>query len=65
MSGQVVIDASLAVAWVVEEDAMAGALAPLEAWENQRVRRLAPCWFACEVGAALYLRDAAARSRGQ
>jgi predicted nucleic acid-binding protein len=61
MSGVVVVDASLAVAWVIEERFTAEARALLIDWEQQQVQRTVPCWFACEVGSALYRR----RRRGE
>jgi predicted nucleic acid-binding protein len=56
VSGVVVVDASLAVAWVLPEPATEQARARLIEWERREVQRLVPCWFACEVASALYKR---------
>lgn len=50
----VVVDASLAVAWVVTEESTSPAWAKLVEWDRGSVQRLVPCWFACEVASALY-----------
>lgn len=49
----VVVDPSLAVAWVVEEVYSAPARARLLDWEQRGVRRLAPALFASEGASAL------------
>src|ERR1700730_17917754 len=56
MSGAVVVDASLAVAWVVEERFTQQARSLLIEWERHGIDRIVPCWFACEVASALYPR---------
>jgi predicted nucleic acid-binding protein len=52
----VVVDASLAIQWVVRDPHHAEAQSLLLDWDARRVRRVAPGWFACEVGNALYKR---------
>ena len=61
MSGAVVVDASLAVSWVVEERFTEQARSRLIDWEQHDVQRIVPCWFGCEVASALYQR----RRRGE
>jgi len=56
VSGVVVVDASLAVTWVVDERFTEQARDLLIEWERHDVQRLVPCWFACEVASALYRR---------
>lgn len=53
MSSSVVVDPSLAVAWVVQEVHSAAARALLLTWERTRVRRIAPALFASETATAL------------
>jgi predicted nucleic acid-binding protein len=53
---RVVVDASLALKWVLDEVDSAAALALLNLWARQRLRALAPGWFACEVANALHQR---------
>lgn len=53
MSGTVVVDASLAIAWVVQEIRSEAARALLLTWERQQVRRVAPALFAAETASAL------------
>jgi predicted nucleic acid-binding protein len=52
----VVVDASLAVQWFVEEEHSTEARRLLREWEEAHVRRIAPSWFACEVGNVVYRR---------
>ena len=52
--GIVVVDASLALKWVLNEPDTPAALALLEEWQRAGVRAVAPSWFACEVGNILY-----------
>lgn len=52
----VVVDASLAVKWFLEEEQSIEARQLLREWEAARVRRVAPSWFACEVGNVLHRR---------
>ena len=56
MSGSVVIDASLAVKWLVEEDDSDKAHAALESWVARDVTRIAPYLRPFEVANALYRR---------
>ena len=56
MSGCVVIDASLAVKWLVEEDDSDKAHAALESWVTQDIARIAPHLLAFEVANALHRR---------
>lgn len=56
MSGEVVVDASVAVKWVVTEPLTREARDLLAGWLQTDVARLAPCWFACEVANVLYRR---------
>ena len=53
---RVVVDASLALKWVLDEVDSASALALLRLWARQRLRALAPGLFACEIANALYQR---------
>jgi predicted nucleic acid-binding protein len=53
---QVVVDASLAVKWVLEEDLTAEARAVLLGWQSRETRRIVPSWFCCEVANVLYKR---------
>ena len=50
----VVIDSSVAIKWLVEEDDSATALRLLEAWETGRVSPVAPAWIDVEVGNILW-----------
>jgi predicted nucleic acid-binding protein len=52
----VVVDASLAVKWILNEVWHHKALALLTQWEQQSVVRIAPSWFSCEVAIVLYKR---------
>jgi predicted nucleic acid-binding protein len=52
----VVVDASLAVKWILNEVWHHEALALLTQWEQQSVVRIAPSWFSCEVANVLYKR---------
>ena len=51
-----VVDASLAVKWVIPEDNSAEADTLLQDWQNRSSRRVVPSLFACEVGNVLYKR---------
>ena len=53
---QVVVDASLAVNWVLEEDQTAEARATLHEWQTRGARRIVLSWFGCEVANVLYKR---------
>ena len=53
MNGIVVVDASLAVAWVVEEEHTPAARSLLNTWEAEGARRLVPALFATESATAL------------
>ncbi|HEY7030807.1 MAG TPA: type II toxin-antitoxin system VapC family toxin [Thermomicrobiales bacterium] len=54
MSDRVVVDASLAVKWVLREVHTPEAVYLLTEWEQRRVRRLAPTWFLAEVANVRY-----------
>ena len=56
MSGAVVVDASLAVKWLVEEDDSGKAHAVLQAWVARDVIRIAPHLMPFEVANALHRR---------
>ncbi len=53
MSGEIVVDASLALKWVLEEPYTAEANDLLENWGEQRNKLLAPALFLYEVANAL------------
>jgi predicted nucleic acid-binding protein len=54
MSSEIVVDASLAVKWVLIENWSVEARVQLAAWEDQHIRRIVPSWFACEIANVLY-----------
>ena len=56
MNGSVVVDASLAVKWLVEEDDSDKAHALLEAWDGESLRPTAPGFLPAEVTNALHRR---------
>ena len=56
MNGSVVVDASLAVKWLVEEDDSDKAHAILQSWVAQGIRRIAPYLMPFEVANALHRR---------
>ena len=56
MSGSVVVDASLAVKWLVEEDDSDKAHAVLQSWVARDVTRIAPHLMPFEVANALHRR---------
>lgn len=58
MNGVVVVDASLAVKWLVDEEGSDEAHAALEAWVAQDVTRIAPYLMPFEVANALHRRVA-------
>ena len=58
MNGVVVVDASLAVKWLVEEEDSDKAHAALESWVAQDVTRIAPYLMPFEVANALHRRVA-------
>lgn len=51
-AGAVVVDASLAMAWVLQEVHTAAAWARLNAWDRAGIARLAPALFAAETASA-------------
>jgi predicted nucleic acid-binding protein len=53
---EVVVDASLAVKWVLEEEDTDRARALLRDWQARSIRRVVPTWFVCEVTNVLYRR---------
>jgi predicted nucleic acid-binding protein len=56
VSGSVVVDASLAVKWVLTEPYTNEAVALLTDWSSQQIAPVVPGWFACEVANVLYRR---------
>ncbi|MHB8647054.1 MAG: type II toxin-antitoxin system VapC family toxin [Thermomicrobiales bacterium] len=52
----VVVDASVAVKWVLTEDGTAEARSLLARWVLARLQPIAPSWFACEVANVVYRR---------
>ncbi|MDQ6604768.1 MAG: type II toxin-antitoxin system VapC family toxin [Chloroflexota bacterium] len=50
----VVVDASIAVKWVLTEDGTADARSLLAHWVAARLQPIAPSWFACEVANVVY-----------
>lgn len=56
MSGSVVVDASLAVKWLVEEDDSDKAHAVLQSWVAQDITRIAPYLMPFEVANVLHRR---------
>ncbi len=52
----VVVDASIAVKWVLTEDGTADARSLLAQWIVARLQPIAPSWFACEVANVVYRR---------
>ena len=56
VNGSVVVDASLAVKWLVEEDDSDKAHAALQAWVAQDITRIAPHLMPFEVANALHRR---------
>lgn len=50
----VVVDASVAVKWVLTEDGTAEARSLLTHWISARLQPIAPSWFACEVANVVY-----------
>lgn len=54
MSGYVVVDASVAVKWLVEEEGSDVAEALLEEWERDGVQLVGPCFLFNEVTNALF-----------
>ncbi|MYH49013.1 MAG: type II toxin-antitoxin system VapC family toxin [Gammaproteobacteria bacterium] len=56
VNGSVVVDASLAVKWLVEEDDSDKAHALLQSWEARDVTRIAPHLLPFEVAHALHRR---------
>ena len=56
MNGTVVVDASLAVKWLVEEDDSDKAHAALQSWVAQDITRIAPHLMPFEVANAIHRR---------
>ena len=56
MNGSVVVDASLAVKWLIEEDDSDKAHAALQSWVAQDITRIAPHLMPFEVANALHRR---------
>lgn len=53
---RVVVDASFALKWVMEEADSSRAEAILRGWHRRSVRRVVPAWFVCEIANDLYRR---------
>lgn len=53
---QIVVDASLAAKWALQENDSAGAERLLQIWLDQGVELLGPSWFACDVSNVLFQR---------
>ena len=56
MNGAVVVDASVAVKWLVEEEGSDKAHAALQSWVSQDITRMAPYLMPFEVANALHRR---------
>ncbi len=56
MNGSVVLDASVAFKWVIEEERTAESRAMLVQWRGNRTRMLAPSLIMSEIANALYQR---------
>ena len=56
MNGHVVVDASLAVKWLVQEERSEEARAMARSWEGQGTRTVAPAFMPVEVTNALHRR---------
>lgn len=54
--GVVVVDASLALKWVLQEQHTTEAISLLRTWAAGQTHPIAPSWFACEVANVLYQR---------
>lgn len=50
----VVVDASIAIKWVLEEEGSAEALALLKTWLVADITPVAPSWLACEIATILH-----------
>lgn len=50
----VVVDASVAVKWVLTADGTAEARSLLAHWVSARLQPIAPSWFSCEVANVVY-----------
>ena len=55
-AGVVVVDASVACKWVLNEEGTADAQSLLARWVAERLQPIAPSWFACEVANIVYRR---------
>ena len=53
---RVVVDASLAVKWALQESDSAEAERLLQIWLDQGIELLGPSWYACEVSNVLFQR---------
>ena len=56
MNGSLVVDASFAVKWVLEEEYTAQAISALSEWHSQHTDVFAPVWFMFEITNVLYQR---------
>lgn len=50
----VVVDASIAVKWVIEEDGSEDARTLLQSWLTSGIQPVAPSWLTCEIANILY-----------
>ncbi|MHB8645729.1 MAG: type II toxin-antitoxin system VapC family toxin [Thermomicrobiales bacterium] len=50
----VVVDASIAVKWVIEEEGSEAARALLQSWLTAGIRLVSPSWLTCEIANILY-----------
>ena len=56
MNGSIVMDASFAIKWVLEEEYSTQAISKLAEWQNQHIDVYAPTWFLFEITNAFYQR---------
>ena len=56
MNGRLVVDASFAVKWILEEEYTAQAISALAEWHSQHTDVFAPAWFLFEITNVLYQR---------
>ena len=60
---RIVVDASIAIAWFVDEAGSAAANAKLAQWRRDSVQPIAPSWFLCEFANNLHQRMRAGHLR--
>ena len=56
MNGRLVVDASFAVKWILEEEYTAQAISALAEWHSHHTDVFAPTWFLFEITNVLYQR---------